>query len=221
VTTYAGLRVRADDLAVVLRAGRQSFRLTHDAGSVLGLERIALSRQLGELDLLNVCETRSLDRDDESLHADNGGRNGSAVRHWGRGMSDPAGPAARRLASTDLLGDAEAVDTSEASIGAKRERARSGAARLHAVGEEIEPAARDGLRPAAAVDLGGTGDEALSPDVDENPKPESIVRLRSVFAVTRFEAVEDPGFARAGASPGRGLTTAKSLCTQFDSARLN
>src|SRR4029453_17273488 len=46
---------------------------------------------------------------------------GSAVRHRRGGMRNPARSAARRLAATDFLCDAEAVDPSKASFGAKRE----------------------------------------------------------------------------------------------------
>jgi hypothetical protein len=43
--------------------------LSHDAGSVPGLDRIAFAGELGQLDLLDIFPVRRLDRNGEPLHS--------------------------------------------------------------------------------------------------------------------------------------------------------
>lgn len=43
--------------------------MSHDAGPVLGLDRIAFAGELGQLDLLDIVPVRCLDRNGEPLHS--------------------------------------------------------------------------------------------------------------------------------------------------------
>jgi hypothetical protein len=59
----------ANDLAGVLAAVWRGFSLSHDAGPVSGLYRIAFAGELGQLDLLDIFPVRCLDRNGEPLHS--------------------------------------------------------------------------------------------------------------------------------------------------------
>jgi hypothetical protein len=43
--------------------------LSHDAGPIPGLDRIAFAGELGQLDLLDIFPSRRLDRNGEPLHS--------------------------------------------------------------------------------------------------------------------------------------------------------
>jgi hypothetical protein len=58
----------ADDSTVVLTSFRAGFCPSDDAGSVPRIDRLPLRRRVRELDLLELFEGQSFDRQDEPLH---------------------------------------------------------------------------------------------------------------------------------------------------------